>query len=224
MLCDEQGKVAAEDRSVCEGCSPGTQPKADRSACEPCTASTYSTFGIECLDCAAPSAVNSGKTSCTPPYQCTAGSSCPDGVDCSEQNDCEACAAGRASLGILPCVLCDEQGKVANVDQSVCVSCQPGSQPNALRASCEDCAGNTFSPYGIVCDDCLGGSAVNEGHTGCDDLSGPGVSISDPATAAEILGDSNVLPQTTMEVQADAATLVCFVGRGPAPCCRLEHF
>jgi hypothetical protein len=152
---------------------------------------------------------------CALPYKCEVGTGCPDGAaSCNSEDDCAKCGMGEASLGTEPCARCDEQGKVANSDQSVCQACTAGGKPNEQRSRCTDCTGNTASPYGISCDPCPGGSATNAGHTNCDDLSAKDnngeaiVQITSAATAAQVLEGSSLLPQVTMEIQADPAVLV----------------
>jgi hypothetical protein len=61
--------------------------------------------------------------------------------------DCTACEDGTVSLGMLPCTLCSENGKAANVDHSNCDSCGAGKKPRADRSTCDDCEGNTFSTF-----------------------------------------------------------------------------
>ena len=91
--------------------------------------------GIIALLCSATKASAQGA-----PYGCPAGTECPDGIDCSAAWDCAACDIGEVSLGIEPCVKCEEQGKVANEQQSVCESCSAGKQPNVARSGCEEAA------------------------------------------------------------------------------------
>jgi hypothetical protein len=140
--------------------------------------------------------------------QCLPGSACPDGIDCvaPDYSQCVDCSAGFVSLGSAPCVLCDEQGKVANVDNTHCEQCSPGTQPMASRSACSNCVGNSRSTFGIQCEECLGGSAVNEQKTDCDDISD--AEIHDPGVALEILGGSNVQPVASLAFAVGEAALV----------------
>ena len=135
---------------------------------------------------------------------------------------CDACPIGRFSGGggapctdcLAPAVIVNQTINNVEYPSSVCTLCSVGQQPNAARTECADCTGNTASPYGISCDPCPGGSATNAGHTGCDDLSAKDnngeaiVQITSAATAAQVLEGTSLLPQVTMEIQADPAVLV----------------
>ena len=67
--------------------------------------------------------------------------------------DCDECLTTHnmsyVSLGNEQCYPCDDQGKTANADKSMCIACQAGQQPTANRTGCEDCTGNEYSTFGI---------------------------------------------------------------------------
>ena len=63
---------------------------------------------------------NDAHDQCSLPYQCSPGHECPDGRVCQDFADCNACLAGNVSLGNQPCAGCTDQGKAANVDQTIC--------------------------------------------------------------------------------------------------------
>eukprot|EP01052_Picozoa_sp_SAG31_P024648 SAG31_NODE_2111_length_6426_cov_4.423295_8_plen_750_part_01 len=151
----------------CITCPPGQEPNAQRRWCVPCGRSMYSQFGFQCIECPSPSIVNNERTACAPPYNCPAGSACPRGVDCVQDSDCERCPPGSVSLGVESCILCTEQGKVNNTEQSVCETCRAGTEPNAERSACLPCSGNLYSTFGIQCVDCLSPSSVNPARTAC---------------------------------------------------------
>ena len=154
-------------------------------------------------------------TSCAPPYVCPVGYTCPGVSDCTRDSHCDKCDDDRVSIGSTPCTPCTEPGKVPDANQMTCVPCAPGTQPNerdatgAGRVTCLGCEGNRFSTYGISCEMCTAGKKVNEARNGCDDIadSTTGV-LSDPAIVTDVLATSNVMPQTTLELTADAAVLV----------------
>ena len=55
---------------------------------------------------------------------------------------------------------------MASPDQSVCVACPGGQQPNSDKSSCEPCADGMFSPFGI-CMECAPPSLVGNQGTSC---------------------------------------------------------
>jgi hypothetical protein len=158
------GRLGLIGTGMCVPCDAGYYRDQAGATCEPCSIGRYSGGGgAPCTDCPEPATVT-GQTIngveypssvCALPYTCAPGTGCPyDQASCSSQDDCAACGTGMASLGILPCVLCDELGKVATADQSVCEGCQAGRQPNTARSACVDCTGNTFSQVGHITINC----------------------------------------------------------------------
>ena len=50
LLCAFPG-VVDESGQICEGCEPGKEPNAERNGCSPCIGATYSSFGVQCVEC-----------------------------------------------------------------------------------------------------------------------------------------------------------------------------
>ena len=156
----------------CSTCPPGTGPVESKS-CEPCPAFEYSAFGV-CQPCAPPNAVANARTACVPPFACAPGSSCVvngvfDAGGCGSQDDCTQCPVGFASIGTEACEECNtetDQNKVASADQSTCIACGGGTQPNAEHSGCEPCPDAMFSAFGI-CMPCLLPSLVGNQGTSC---------------------------------------------------------
>eukprot|EP01051_Picozoa_sp_SAG22_P006043 SAG22_NODE_381_length_11354_cov_6.529631_4_plen_688_part_00 len=160
--------VINAEHTTCTACAAGYGPNENRTACNPCTGIYYSTTGV-CQECLEPSVVNPDHTFCAPPFKCNVGTECPIGVDCEELRDCVNCDPGSASVGTAPCEVCNASGEVAAPDQSLCVACYAGQEPNTDRTQCRPCQGNTISTFGIQCGQCQLGYLANSRHSICND-------------------------------------------------------
>ena len=153
---------------------------------------------------------------CTPCAGATVGE---DGISCeacevgkgpnADQTMCEACAANEYGVGVCqPCVL----PLVVSTDKLSCTACPagegpaPGEELATDRSTCIPCVGNTFSSFGIQCALCPDGTATNYGRVQCEDFSK--ATVTNVALVTEVLGSSNVLPKTSVEITAAAAALV----------------
>ena len=166
----EAPNIVSADHTSCTACVAGFGPNANRTECLPCSGVYFSTTGV-CQECTGTQRVNWDHTACAPPFKCPIGSTCPPslGRDCLRERECLACEPGSASLGVEPCLTCNASGEVANEEQSVCISCFPGQEPNAGRTDCSLCTDNTVSAFGIQCDTCVLGYLADYRHVQCED-------------------------------------------------------
>ena len=172
------GTVGA-DGIACLPCAAGKGPNQNQTTCEPCLGTLYSTFGV-CQECLPPmyahggsNTAETGNTACSDPFRCTGGTYCPSNTSaCASQVECLQCAAGQVSTGQdygapTACDACDEPGKVANSDQTLCMSCTMGQEPADDRSQCVPCVGLFTSSFGISCGACEEPSVVNPQRTTC---------------------------------------------------------
>ena len=178
--------------------------------CTDCVGPTYSPAG-ECLDCNLPYVVFSGHRTCSP---CTAGhgpsedgteciscvgAKCPEGVRCEAIADCDACLPGNVSMGDEQCYSCTAQGKAANADQTICISCGVGQAPLDDRTACKQCTGIEFSTFGISCDDCPLGYLPDGGHIICVDVNECETRVIDNITVGVENGGCDALAEAAGE-------------------------
>ena len=136
---------------------------------------------------------------CALPFQCSAGHECPEGVRCEAFADCDACLPGNVSMGDEQCYSCTAQGKAANADQTICISCGVGQAPLDDRTACKQCTGIEFSTFGISCDDCPLGYLPDGGHIICVDVNECETRVIDNITVGVENGGCDALAEAAGE-------------------------
>ncbi len=209
-------------RIGCEKCAPGEEPNATRTACLPCTGTTYSSFGNECVECAAPLIVNSRRSTCSP---CSAGTG-PN----AEATGCVDCTAGwYSTFGV--CTECDSP-RVVTSDRAGCLEpsvCAAGTECNepggcADQSTCTECPTGTVSVSGGWCQACSdAGKVANSANTFCEACL-PGSAPRDDRSACEQCTGTTYssfgVECTTCEAPnivdaAHTSCLSCTAGTGP---------
>jgi hypothetical protein len=116
----------------------------------------------------------------------------------------ESCSYLNYSLSCSPC-----SQYTASENGLECRPCGPGTGPRVDRKGCEPCVAGQVSAYG-VCETCPPGTSPQADERGlfidCIDLGQ--AQLTDAAQVAQVLNDSNVLPQSTLEVEVGAEVLV----------------
>eukprot|EP01051_Picozoa_sp_SAG22_P012009 SAG22_NODE_1210_length_5162_cov_5.959905_2_plen_1558_part_00 len=148
-LCDT-GRVTNTNTSrstSCTACGAGKAPNSDRTACEACTAGRFSSFGVDCQECAPPRVVQGSASQCN---ACAAG----EGPN-ADHTGCDVCAPGRYSAFGAQCTEC---GAGAIVQEHLrCTRCDPGRFASVSTLDmCEDCPvglyqGNTGQSSCLMC-------------------------------------------------------------------------
>ena len=146
-------------------------------ACQTCEAQHYSSFGV-CLFCDLV-VVDEGRQCSS--SSCLAGTTCPT-TACADPSECEICTVGTVSLGG-SCRPCVDDGKVANPEQSSCMSCSPGAEPNSVRSACQLCGANNYSMFGWECSQCVLPNVVDSRRSSCSTC-GPGTGPVDHSQSA----------------------------------------
>eukprot|EP01052_Picozoa_sp_SAG31_P017485 SAG31_NODE_1197_length_9441_cov_5.823592_2_plen_916_part_00 len=95
-----------------------------------------------------------------------------------------------------------------NTEQSVCETCEPGTEPNDARSVCLPCPGNSFSSFGIECQPCVTGTATSDDRTQCEQIV-QGEALTSPAVLDQILNGTEFLrPTTSLEFEVSDDVLV----------------
>eukprot|EP01045_Picozoa_sp_COSAG04_P006799 COSAG04_NODE_341_length_16294_cov_8.682618_14_plen_2365_part_00 len=193
--CDDAGKVASRDQSFCTSCPAGKAPWLNGSGCGACVGATYSTFGIECSECASPNVVNAERTACTP---CLAGSGPNDAHDA-----CEECPVTTAymmstvsmysTFGV--CQECSPPNIVSD-DYTSCnapFKCASGTQCTrsrcASQSECSGCATGYVSSDGSLCVMCdEPGKVANAVQSACEPCQAGKMPSSDRSACEECVG------------------------------------
>jgi hypothetical protein len=136
-------------------------------------------------------------------------------------HNCDLCPDGRYSGGggaecqgcSVPSTIRSQEINDEIFPQSVCETCEPGTQPSTDGSTCDLCTGNTYSNLGAQCTLCTPGTVANRLRTTCNDL-GRSSEVTDPAVAVQLLSDSVVdgtptlLPKMTLAFTVVQAALV----------------
>ena len=123
---------------------------------------------------------------------------------------CVQCEPGKYDADgdpLTACLACAPPNVITNGATS-CAPCDAGFEPLGDFSGCTRCLGSTFSPCGEACIVCPFPNVVFWNSTTCLELD-EDVQISDISTVTAALDTgTNVVPQTTLHINADASSLV----------------
>jgi hypothetical protein len=122
-----------------------------------------------------------------------------------QQHPCEPGHACEYTDYSLSCTRCPPPN--VGLDGLSCLPCPAGTGPSADATRCDRCSGNSASSTG-TCLPCPAGTAVDEDRYRCNDVSLPDGDVSDPSVALQVLRSTNLLPQTTFQLEVDDVNAV----------------
>ena len=165
---DVTGSIDVGDCGACEsadciaGCSAHTCSAGTLKAG---AASIYGIGATDALCCDAPP--------CTV-HICSAGILKADAGSITGATD-ELCCDAPACMGTTPLYSAGCEGvchacpapNIVDSGRETCYACGPGKQPNVHHTACVDCAGATYSPFGVACTECEAPWVVSASKAEC---------------------------------------------------------
>ena len=127
---------------ICESCPRGKELDADAVGCSPCAYGFYSDDGLSCKKCSPGWRPNDDK-SATECLRCPPGTYSTEGVSCAFCEFGYSSVMDQTACERLPNCLLPENGGSGSysLDGGVtCLTCPPGSGPDANQTGCESCA------------------------------------------------------------------------------------
>ena len=182
LQCEPPRVLPSADGASClvQWCNAGSQPSEDQLLCMPCERGRHSVDGRLCDACSNGTfATQSGSVTCT---RCDQGKvSNNDYTGCEKcnqgeapnvwRNNCTECTSGRFSASGETCAECQAPFRItfdgATGAPIGCEKCAPGEEPNTGRTACDECAGTTYSSFGVECTSCEPPNIVNSARTSC---------------------------------------------------------